>query len=133
MFIDRLMNQGNAPLLEQMVKFTQARHRLIAENIVNASTPNYRTKDISIEKFQAQLRERVEKRSQSTPGSVGFNDISTEVEDPKRNILFHDRNNRSMEQIMSDQSQNALLHNLMTELLRKQFDSVQNALKERVS
>ncbi len=133
MFIERLLNQGNAPLLEQVVKFTQARHRLIAENTVNLSTPNYRTKDLSIEKFQAMLRERVEKRSESSPGSVGFSDISTEVEDPKGNILFHDRNNRSIEQITADQAQNALLHNLMTELLRKQFASVQDALRERVS
>ncbi len=132
MFIDRLLNQGNAPLLEQMVKFTQARHRLIAENSANVSTPNYRTKDLSIEKFQSKLRERVEQRSQSQ-GSTGIGDLSAEIETPKSNILFHDRNNRSMEQIQTDLSQNALLHNLMTELLRKQFASVQDALKERVT
>ena len=34
MFIDRLINQGNAPLLEQWMRFTQARHRLIAQNVV---------------------------------------------------------------------------------------------------
>ena len=53
MFIERLLNQGNAPLLEQMLKFTAARHRLIAENIVNVDTPGYRQKDLSLDKFQA--------------------------------------------------------------------------------
>jgi flagellar basal-body rod protein FlgB len=133
MFIQRLLNQGNAPLLEQMVKFTQARHRLLAENVVNVSTPNYRQKDLSAERFQAMLRDRVEQRKDAPPGTVGFSDLSAETENPQRNILFHDRNNRSMEQLMSSQAQNALMHNLMTELLRKQFDSIQNALKERVT
>jgi flagellar basal-body rod protein FlgB len=133
MFIQRLLNQGNAPLLEQMVRFSQARHRLLAENIVNVSTPFYRQKDVSIDRFQAMLRDRVEQRKSEAPGTVGFDDISAETENPERNILFHDRNNRSMEQLMSDQANNALMHNLMTELLKKQFDSIQNALKERVS
>lgn len=133
MFIERLMNQGNAPLLEQMVKFSQARHRLLAENIVNISTPRYRQKDLSLERFQNLLRERVSQRKAAPVGSVRFDDLSVETEYPRRNILFHDQNNRSVEQLMSDQAQNALMHNLMTELLRKQFESVQNALKERVT
>jgi flagellar basal-body rod protein FlgB len=133
MFIERLMNQGNAPLLEQMVKFSQARHRLLAENIVNVSTPNYRQKDLSIERFQHLLRDRVQTRKETGPGLTDFDDINVETENPDRNILFHDRNNRSVEQLMSDQAQNALMHNLMTELLRKQFNSIQNALRERVT
>jgi len=133
MFIDHLLSQGNAPLLERMVKLTQARHKLIAENVVNVSTPNYRQKDISVEAFQAKLRDRVELRSKSAPNTVGFDDIAIDIENPNPNIMFHDRNNRSIEQLMSDQSQNALMHNLMTELLRKQFGSIQNALKERVT
>ena len=59
MFVERLLNQGNAPLLEQMLKFTAARHKLIAENVVNISTPNYQQKDLSLEKFQEMLRDRV--------------------------------------------------------------------------
>jgi flagellar basal-body rod protein FlgB len=135
MFLDRLMNQGNLPLIEQTVKFAQARQRMLAENIVNISTPNYQQKDLSIDRFHQALRDRVDERSQSAPGQVRFADVlgepSEDSEQP--NILFHDRNNRSVEQLMSNQAQNALMHNLMTELLRKQFASIQNALKERVT
>jgi len=133
MFIDRLLNQGNASLLEQMVRFTQSRHRLLAEDIVNISTPYYKQKDLSVERFQKLLSERVDDRDKAAPGAVGFGDIEAQIENPQNNILFHDRNNRSVEQLMSDQAQNALMHNLMTELLRKQFDSIQSALKERVT
>src|SRR5829696_6803620 len=100
MFIERLLNQGNAPLLEQMLRFTAARHRLIAENVVNVDTPDYRQKDLSPEKFQALLRSRLDRRNDAGPGaSVSFDDIGLEVETPRRGILFHDGNNRSMEQL----------------------------------
>jgi flagellar basal body rod protein FlgB len=49
MFIERLLNEGNSPLLERMLQFTAARHRLIAKNVVNLDTPGYRQKDLSVE------------------------------------------------------------------------------------
>lgn len=133
MFIQRLLNQGNAPLLERTLEFTAQRHRLIAENVVNADTPGYVQKDLSLETFRAMLRDRVEARKGAPPGSIGFDDIRAEVEHPQRGILFHDGNNRSMEQLMSDQAKNALLHNMAVELLKKQFASLENALRERIS
>ena len=48
MFIQRLLNQGNAPLLERTLEFTAQRHRLIAENVVNVDTPGYVQKDMSL-------------------------------------------------------------------------------------
>ena len=133
MFVQRLLNQGNAPLLEQMLKFTAARHNLIAENVVNASTPGYRQKDLSLGKFQSMLRDRVRERQSAAPGSIAFSDIEAEIETPTRGILFHDGNNRSMEQLMSASAKNALMHNLVVELLRKQFQALEMALKERIS
>lgn len=133
MFIQRLLDQGNAPLLEQMLRFTAARHRLIAENVVNVDTPDYRQKDLSPERFQALLRSRVEQRGEAGGGArVSFDDVTAEVETPTRGILFHDGNNRSMEQLMADQAKNAMMHNLAVELLRKQFQGMEMALKERV-
>ena len=133
MFIERLLNQGNAPLLEQVVHFSSQRHRLIAENIANVDTPGYRQKDLSVERFQSMLRERVETRRTLPRGSVGFDDISAEMTNPTQNILFHDRNNRSMEQLATDLAKNALMHNLAVELLRKQFMGLEAALKERLA
>ena len=132
MFVQRLLNQGNAPLLEQMLKFTAARHNLIAENVVNASTPGYRQKDLSLGRFQSMLRDRVRERQGAAPGSIGFSDIEAEIEHPKRGILFHDGGNRSMEQLVTDQAKNAMMHNLTVELLRKQYGSLKNALMERI-
>ena len=134
MFIERLLDQGSAPLLEQTLRFTAARQSLIAENIVNVDTPGYRQKDLSVDKFRAMMRRRVEVRRDAGPGDarVGFDDVAAELETPQRGILFHDGNNRSMEHLMSDMAKNAMMHNLCVELLRKQFQALELALKERV-
>jgi flagellar basal-body rod protein FlgB len=132
-FIERLLNQGNAPVLEQVVKFTAARHRLIGENIVNLSTPNYIQKDLSLDRFNEMLGRRIDQRRDAAPGAIGFSDVGAEVEHPKAGILFHDGNNRSVEQLMSDQAKNAMMHNLAIELLRRQFQSLKSALAERVT
>jgi hypothetical protein len=38
-----------------------------------------------------------------------------------------------MERLMTDQAKNAMTHNLVIELLRKQYSALELALKERVS
>lgn len=132
MFIDRLLNQGSAPLVERMMRFTAARHELLAENIANASTPGYQQKDLSVPAFQKALRDRQAVRARSAPGSVAFDDITMDVQSPRSGLLFHDRNNRTMEQLQTDLASNALKHNMYTEMLRKQFDGLENVLKERI-
>lgn len=125
------MNQGTGPVLEQMLQFTAARHRLIAENVVNIDTPNYRQKDLSLDRFQSMLRRRLQARDRGGPGAVGLADMEYPVQHPQAGILFHDGNNRSVEQLMTDQARNALMHNLAIELLRKQYATMDMALKER--
>lgn len=134
MLIEKLLDQGSVPVLEQTLRFAAARHRLIVENVVNVDTPNYRQKDLSVERFQAMLRDRVDSRRESGPGAdrVNFDELAGELETPQRGILFHDGNNRSMEHLMADHAKNAMMHNLVIELLRKQFQALELALKERV-
>ena len=128
---ERLLNQSDAPVLEKMLQFTAARHKLIAENVVNISTPGYRQKDLSLEKFQEMLNDRIEQRDRSGLGGTSFDDISAHIDEPQRGILFHDGSNRSMEQLMSDQAKNALMHNFVIELLKKQYATMEMALKDR--
>lgn len=130
MLIEGLMNRGNGALLEQVINFASQRHKLLLDNIANVDTPGYRQKDLSVERFSSMLHERVEQRRET--GASSFDDIDTSEENPTRGILFHDRNNRSMEQLATDLAKNAMMHNLAIELLRKQFQQMEMALKEKV-
>src|SRR5580704_7306643 len=127
MFLNRILNQRSEPVLEQWLQFTDTRQRLLAENVVNADTPNYVQKDLSLSQFQSVLAKKVDQEDTSAPGSVQFDDISMDIQHPRNGILFHDGNNRSMEQLMSDQAKNALMHSLAVELLRDQYSMMETA------
>lgn len=133
MFLDRLMNSTNAPLVERVLQFSAARHKLIAENMANVDTPGYRQKDLNEAKFFSLLRDRAATRRSAPPGTTTFDDIDSHLENPTAGILFHDQNNRSMEQLASAQAKNGLLYTMAIELLKKQFGAMEQALRERVS
>jgi flagellar basal-body rod protein FlgB len=130
MYIDRLFNQGSEPVLERWLQFTDARQNLLAQDVANTDTPGYVNQDLSLDKFQDALAEKVKTQEASGPGAVQFDDIDSEIEHPDNNILFHDLNNRSMEQLMSDQAKNAMMHNFAVEILRDQYSMIETALKE---
>jgi flagellar basal body rod protein FlgB len=85
---------------------------------------------MSVEQFQQVLREKVQQEGSAAPGSVRFDDISMDIQNPRNGILFHDGNNRSMEQLMSEQAKNALMHNLAIELLKNQYSQLETAIRE---
>ena|SRR6476660_2578469 len=130
MLIEGLMNRGNGALLEQVVNFASQRHKLLLDDIANVDTPGFRQKDLSVARFSSMLRNRVDERRRY--GVASFDDMDSTVENPTRGILFHDGNNRSMEQLSTDLAKNAMMHNLAIELLRKQFQQMEMALREKV-
>src|SRR4051794_36762932 len=104
MLIEGLMNRGNGALLEQVINFASQRHKLILDDIANVDTPGYRQKDLSLARFSSMLRERVDERRQS--GAASFDGMDFNEENPVSGILFHDRNNRSMEHLATDLAKN---------------------------
>ena len=133
MFIDRLLNQGNAPVLEQAIRFTEKRSELLAENVAGVNVPNYKQRDLDLTAFQVMLAGRVDQKNAAAPGTTRFDDLTAEVMEPTAGkLLSHDGNNRSMEELMSDVAQNTLMHNMFTEILRKQYGDLDMALRERV-
>lgn len=133
------------PVLERMVQFTTARHTQIVDTIANFSTPNFRPVDLDPKSFQSALADAVDERRRRTGGPTGdlnlkdtrqlrFHAHSTAVRPGARdqNLLFHDRNNRSLEHVMQDLAENAMAHNGTMELLRNQFQMLETAISERV-
>ena len=128
MFIDELINTGASPTLERMLRFTEVRQNLLSDDAANVSTPNYRYKDLSVAAFQKVLRQRLANGSDAAGDPV-----ADAVASGGNGILSHDGNNRSMEQLMSDGAKNALMHNTVVELLRRQYQTLDLALRERVA
>ncbi len=71
---DALVQSTSIPVLEQVVRFAQARHTVLAGNLANLHTPGYRVRDLSVEDFQSRLREALEARQASRAAlSPGLN------------------------------------------------------------
>ena len=131
MFIDDVIGNGGAtPTLERMLQFTEARQNLLTEDVANVSTPGYKQKDLAVARFQRVLQARL---ARGDADAVDQDPVDAAVTHPEMGILSHDGNNRSMEQLMSEGAKNALMHNTVVELLRRQYQTLDMALKGQVS
>jgi flagellar basal-body rod protein FlgB len=148
--LSSLLNSTTIPLLEQVVNFTEARHGVLAGNLANMNTPGYHTRDLSTEKFQANLKEAV--AAQHAPadntspidkyGSLpSYSGQSAETTlDPYRNvksslkdILYHDNSDVSMEQQVNEIVKNQTEHNMAIDIMAAQLRLLRAAVTEKVA
>lgn len=136
---------GSLPALEQTLKFTGARHRLILHNIANLDTPNYQPRDVDPRGFQAMLAEALQERRSAgavngplhfrKTREISFDEtgkMNLDPRTPSGNILFHDRNDRDLERTMQSLAENGFMFRASAELLRSRYSIIDTAIRERV-
>ena len=140
-FLNNLVSRGAAPVLEQVISFTNARHHVLVNNISNLNTVAYKMQDLPTEPFVAALDEAVTARHKRGTDQLNLRSNRTYKWDrtgriqaqpqtiPDNNILFHDGNNRFVEKQMSQLNQNAMMHNTAVELLRTQQRVLESAIR----
>ncbi len=144
MIFSEITNSGAIPVLEASMRFAARRQEIIAGNIANLETPDYRPADVSVSGFRRALAEAVEaRRARGGNGQIRLQD-SREVQNlpdgtlvltPRTDspgILFHDRNNRSLETHMQDLVENTGAFRVASDLLRTRFDLLKMAIAQRV-
>lgn len=144
MFISDITNAGSIPALEMAMSFASQRHQLIAGNIANLETPDYRPLDASVAGFRKVLGDAIEKRrtngngdgplawqesNEVTRGPGGSMRIVART--PQNGVLFHDRNNRDLERTMQDLVENAGAFRVAGDLLRSRVDLLRSAIAQR--
>jgi flagellar basal-body rod protein FlgB len=144
MFISGITERGATPALVATLAYTQARHKVIAENVANWGTPDYQAKRLDRREFEEALGRALDERrgDASKPFRVPtteqfFTDSRgslqvTPVTEPPENILFHDGSNMSIERQMADLADNAMMHELATTMLRGRFEGLRKAIRGRV-
>lgn len=148
--LSSLFQSSSIPVLERVVKFTEARHGVLAGNIANLDTPGYKTRDLSPALFQERLKDAIEARhAPPTPtyepdsfGSTTYNSSRRaarelkafrKVEESMKSILRHDEADVSMEQQINEIVKNQQQHNLAINILSAQFRLLRAAITERVA
>lgn len=139
--INQLIDSSSLAVLEQVVSFAQARHGVLAGNIANVHTPGYKTRDLSVEQFQTNLREAIEAQHQPPGLSVQSPGLSSEgngiqsfdqVRESLKDILHHDGTDVSLERQITEIGKNRSLHNTAITLMAAQFRQLEVAISERV-
>ena len=152
--LSSMFQSSTIPMLEQVVKFTEARHGVLAGNIANLDTPGYKTRDLSPELFQQRLKEALQpapkppsptvlgdalglapvysspERAHPTHSKV---DALKQVEASMQSILRHDEGDVSMEQQINAIVKNQQQHNLAVNIMSAQFRLLRAAITERVA
>lgn len=101
--------------LEAYLTTLSARQRVVAENIANADTPGYRTKDVD---FRTELRNVMDGGSPASSEVAGLRTKG-------------DGNNVSLDREARLLSENALRFNIALNLLRSNLKSVRMAIQEK--
>ena len=75
--IEGLTNSGSLPVMQRVVQFAAQRHRLIADNVANVSTPDFRPQDVSVAEFEAALGQAVQNRRDRGQQQFGPLEVKT--------------------------------------------------------
>lgn len=145
MLIADLANAGSLPVVSEMMRFTARRQELIAHNIANLETPDFRQVDALPDSFQRALAAAVGQRRRTGNASGPLRPFETREIDrsasgelvlrPKSTsggILFHDRNNRDLEGLMQHLAENGMAFRAAADLYRRENDLIRTAISQRV-
>jgi flagellar basal-body rod protein FlgB len=144
--IESLFNSSTIPLLAKAAAFAERRHEVLAGNVANISTPDYRTRDLPVAEFRAALEEAVaRKRPLDSTGrpawsfsagapTAGENfpqALFHALEAPPKTITFQDGNNRSIEKEVMEITKNSIMQTVAIELMNVQLNRLQAVISER--
>jgi flagellar basal-body rod protein FlgB len=108
------------------------RHELIASNVANVDTPNYKAKDLKFDRILSDKMEGIrmkrthEKHMDNSSGSVLNNEI---VEDP--NPGRPDGNNVNIDDELLKLSENNIQYNVSVQLMSKKLQHIKDAIMGR--
>ena len=129
-----IFNSTTIPALEQTLTFAQRRHELLAGNIANFDTPDYRSRDLDVGDFQNALAESIDASRQPAVQSVSpttRDDIYSGPRAATEQVVFHDGSDVSMEHQVTKLAKNQHLHSLAITTMRSQFSLLRAAITER--
>ncbi|RIK78981.1 MAG: flagellar basal body rod protein FlgB [Planctomycetota bacterium] len=138
--LNDLFANTTIPVLEQVVNFSQARHNVLAGNVANMDTPGYKVRDLSVDTFQARLKEAVEAKhagpKSQSPSEAAYKPSAAQamedVKESMKSILYHDDSNDGLDQQVAEILKNQTQHNTAIAVMRSQFSLLQAAISERV-
>lgn len=130
-----IIQKTSIPVLKRMLDLSSLRHKLIASNVANVTTPGYKSKSID---FDAELRKAIKpqrmKISTTHPGHIPLR--SSKESPPKVNVAeetdaSNGVNSVDIDREMGDLAQNQLVYELAAKLTSNKFKALKSAIRGR--
>jgi flagellar basal-body rod protein FlgB len=115
--------------LEDIIRYTLTRHKILAGNLANADTPYYRAKDIRFESF---LNEETLRLRATNPLHIRQIEAEADIEITEREDgMWLDKNNVEEDEEMAKMTENALLYQAALRLMNERFQLYKTILTGR--
>ncbi len=142
MGIEGLFAKGTIPVLEKALAFHERRHALLAQNIANVSTPDYRPVDLDEGEFQSLLRQAAGKQQAEHPRrfTLGASEhfsmredgaLQARAEAIREGQTRHDGNPFNVEREMVRLADNTLAYERAAQLLTGSYKLLEMAIRGR--
>jgi flagellar basal-body rod protein FlgB len=131
-----IVDGTTVPLLEKVAIFGERRNLVLASNVANIDTPNYKRRDLPIEAFESALRDAIRAgsdRMDHPSASSGLpSDLLQAREVGSPSLTFQDNSDRSIEHEMLELTKNSSMQGFAIELMNAQMGMLQAAIREQV-
>ena len=130
-----VIDRSGIPLLKRFLDLSSIRHKLIAGNIANVSTPGYKSRDID---FLGELRKFVGDKEHlmgmvTDPAHIPIGKSRTSPPEIKINNSKETNgiNNVDMDDEIANLAQNQIYYSVGARLLAKKFQALKTAIKSK--
>lgn len=122
---------GTIALLEKALDYSAVKQNVIAHNIANADTPNYKAKDVQ---FSAYLHDALEKRIQAKRTDerhIPFQSRVPQIQiTTRKNLRYHHNGNSvDIDYEMAELAKNQIYYQTMTDILSGKLRTLQTVIR----
>ncbi|MCG0274595.1 MAG: flagellar basal body rod protein FlgB [Thermosediminibacteraceae bacterium] len=124
-------------LLQKMMDAKWIRHEVLANNIANVDTPNFKRSEVAFETLlQKYIKESGSKLPLSTTSEKHIPNSKKTFDLKPRVVVQHDRtfrndgNNVDIDKEMVELIQNAIAYNILADQVQRQFSLLRSAITE---
>lgn len=123
---------GTIQTLEKSLAYSTAKNRIIADNIANVDTPNYKAKKVVFKNVLASTMDKTiqNKRTHSKHFSFGnMVDQSYVVRENTNTMYNHNGNNVDIDQEMAELAKNQIYYQAVVDRLNGKFSNIEKVIR----
>lgn len=115
-------------LLEKSLAYSSTKQKVIANNIANVDTPNYKAQDVS---FKTELQNASIRAYRTNNRHIEFKQGASNIDITTRTSTSynHNGNNVDVDKEMADMAENQIYYNVLVDRMNSKFNGLKEALK----